>query len=1460
MKKRDMKKRREMKKTIADLSPTSGTRRRVTSALLAAALAATGVLATAAPATAADPTWVTDPASRVNTLDGTGNGGQFVGSINNFPGATVPFGMVQFSPDTTSTYAGYQYHNDTMTGFSMNHASAGCNVFGDIPVLPATGAIGSNPKNATQRYTHDGEIGEPGYYSVRFPDSNIVNELTASDRVGLARITYPAGTPAQFMVRPGGSLAGNSAADLTVVDSRTVQGSATTGNFCGKGNSYKVYFQLSFDQDFTAHGTWDGNSVTAGSNTVSSSSAGAYFTFAAGSTLQAKIAVSYVSTAGAAANMAAEAPGFDFDGTRAAAHDRWNDALARVKVAGGTEGDQRAFYGALYRSLLHPNTFNDVDGRYIGFDGAVHQVEQGRTQYANFSDWDTYRTLIPLQTMLFPDVASDMAQSLLVDADQSGSLPRWPVANSATGQMTGDNVTALIGQIHAFGGTDFDARKALGYMVAAADGGGAGLRGYVQRPGAKVYDDRRYAPQVEAFRGDHQIVGGSITLEWSVDDFTVGRLARALGDDATASRFQARSNYWQNLFDPAQNAIAPRNADGSFVDVSATGQGFGQVGFDEGNAEQYLWMVPQNIPGLVSAIGGREAAAARLDTFTQTLNSGPNTPRLWVGNEPNFLVPWLYNYLGQPDKTQALLDRIRHELFSPGPDGAPGNDDLGAMSSLYVWATLGLAPATPGTSVLTVNTPTFDHTEIALGNGKTLRLDAPGASTGARYISALSVDGTPSQSTALPERLAMSGGTVAFTLAASPGSGWATGTDSAPPGFGEGGTGFAFAAQPGIVRIAKGETGTASVVVRTFSADPAPISVAATTSQPGLTAQASALSTGTSGALTGTVTVTVDNTVPDGFYTATVTAVSGATTRTQTIPVQVVSAGSFAAALSLIGTATADTRGGASFDASGNSYSREQLAKAGLTPGAGFAVGSLRATWPNSPAGQPDTVAVAGQTITVPNSPTTISFVGAARNGGGQTQATVTFDDGTTATTPLAFGDWVLPSAGGAPVYGNTVVAHQDQRYSGPTGVYGSYVFATAPYTAPAGRTIVSVTLPAGGDADKLRLFAIAGNGSVVTDFAGSLSLIGTSTEQTRGGADFDTAGNSYAREELAKSGLTPGADFTVGDLHAMWPASPAGTADTVVFTGQTITVPNNPTIISFVGSGRDGGGQSQVTVTFDDGSTATTPLSLGDWVLPSPTKQPVYGNTIVAQQELRHCDPNGVQGSFVYATAPYTAPAGRTIVSVRLASGGDADRLRLFAIASNGMPPQPVSTSLAAILSSDSVVEGGSVTATVTVSPTVAGSVSIAEQVAGVQARAFARAAAAGTPLVDGTAQLTVTPTGVGAHTYTVTFAPDDPATVAASTATFTVTVTAPPTDGGNTGGGNTGGGSAGGGSTGGGTGSPAGSAGTAGGGTGGRLSVTGGSADVVTGIALGALLLLGAGIPLANRARRRRAGQARG
>jgi predicted alpha-1,2-mannosidase len=860
-------------------------------ALLGAVLLVCVMLASAVPTSYDPPGFVANPVDQVDTLIGTGRGGQTVGEINNFPGASVPFGMVQYSPDTANNYAGYDHANGQATGFSMTHASVGCAAFGDISMLPTTTPIGSEPWDATEEIAHDDtEVGVPGYYTVRFPPTGVTAELTATTHTGVGRFKYPDNRrPALLYVNSGASLGGTSAANIEIGDDdTTITGSATSGGFCGKDNVYTVYFAMRFSRPFTSYGTWDGYSVFADARQAYSSytgSSGGYVGFPAGSVVEVRTALSYVSLDGARANLAAEGKG-SFDDVRAAASKEWNAKLSRIAIAGAGADDVKTFYTALYHSLLNPNTFNDVDGRYIGFDGDVHTLAAGHTQYTNFSDWDTYRGLGALHGLLFPEHASDMAQSLVNDAEQSGSFPRWALANAATAEMSGDSVVPLIVNLYAFGGTDFDVDAALRYMVNAATEGGVGLNGYVERPGIASYLERGYLPLNADSCSGGALPGASITLEWSVDDFAISRFADALGNSAIAAEFQDRAQYWQNLFNPTTHYISPRNVMGLFPEgpgVVDPAQGcFSQLGFDEGNAEQYVWYVPQNIAGLVTALGGRKAVQDRLDRFTEQLNVGPEEPYLWAGNEPGFDVPWLYNYVGQPWKTQQLVDRVRSDLFSPTPDGEPGNDDLGAMSSWYVWAALGLYPSTPGTPILTVNAPLFDRVVIELPAGKSIRMFAPGASGPNRmkYIKSLSIDGRPADKTYLPDSIIHTGGDLAFTLSPKPNKGWGTGEASAPPSFGAGGSTVTVNVSPAVVNIAPGGTVNLTVAVQRMIDGPGGYTISGASDVEGIKAKKISGQFGADGSASATVTITVAQSVADGYYPLVLTTKVGDGART----------------------------------------------------------------------------------------------------------------------------------------------------------------------------------------------------------------------------------------------------------------------------------------------------------------------------------------------------------------------------------------------------------------------------------------------------------------------------------------------------------------------------------------------------------------------------------------------------
>jgi putative alpha-1,2-mannosidase len=414
--------------------------------------------------------------------------------------------------------------------------------------------------------------------------------------------------------------------------------------------------------------------------------------------------------------------------------------------------------------------------------------------------------------------------------------------------------------------------------VKGATQGGVGLNGYVERPGIGIYQRLGYAPQAAEFGPS-----ASITLEWSIDDFAISRFADALGDTATAAEFQIRAQYWQNLFNPTTRYISPRELSGffppgpGFVDSPSR---FGQYGFDEGNAEQYVWWVPHNVAGLVTALGGRKTVADRLDRFTEKLNEGPNEPYLWAGNEPTFGVPWLYNYIGQPWKTQHTVNQVRG-LFGPVADGEPGNDDLGALASWYVWAALGLYPSTPGTPILTVSTPLFDGAVIALQGGQSIRISAPGASAPGRlkYIHGLAVDGQATDKTFLPESIIRTGGELAYSLSAHPHESWGTAEPSAPPSFAAGSSAVTINISRPIVTIAPGSTATVKLDAQRMIDGAGDYTVTGTSFDSGITVAPASGHFAADGSTAVNVAITVAQSVPEEYYLVSLAATVGQSSR-----------------------------------------------------------------------------------------------------------------------------------------------------------------------------------------------------------------------------------------------------------------------------------------------------------------------------------------------------------------------------------------------------------------------------------------------------------------------------------------------------------------------------------------------------------------------------------------------------
>ena len=770
---------------------------------------------------AAAPAQTTAPADAVNPLIGSRNGG------NTFPGATLPFGMLQWSPentrgkhDRTVAPGGYQYDATRIRGFSLTHLSGtGCaGASGDIPFMPVTIPVSTSPSTDARDsiyasdFSHADEHATPGDYRVMLANG-VSAELAAALRSGIASFAFPVGKPANLLVRVSDSEVGSSNATVTIDrKTRTISGSVTSGNFCGylskadRRSYYTLYFVAKFDQPFATTGTWRDTTVQAGGTSAhggtgygakgfppAGKGSGAWIGFAPGSDVVVRVGISYVGLANARANLAAEiSAGTTLAQVRDRASAAWNGALGRIAIEGGTRDQRTTFYTALYHVLLQPTTFSDTNGEYRGFDRKIHRVEgTQKIQYANFSGWDVYRSQLQLLTWLMPKVGSDIAQSLYNQARQNhGEWDRWTHASGGTHVMAGDPAVPALAGIYAFGGRDFDLKgvyasvKDAATHVSANDLSDAGCN--VECVGERPSLDQWMKLHYIAAKS-HAWGGAGETLEDATADFALSQLASAAGDDAGHALFLTRAGYWRNLFNPRATAyggyIQNRNADGTWPAFTPGTDD----GFVEGTAAQYLWMVPFDVHGLFDALGGRAKATARLDAFFHDkhgnwalTNAGPLHPEL--NNEPSIGTPWLYDFAGQPWQTQKAVRVVLDTIWKNAPGGIPGNDDLGEMSSWYVWATLGMYPAIPGRAELLLGSPLFPRVVIHRPGGD-VTIEAPDASHDNLYVHALTLDGQPWRKPWLPGSFALHGGTLHFTLGATPDKVWGSDPADAPPSF-----------------------------------------------------------------------------------------------------------------------------------------------------------------------------------------------------------------------------------------------------------------------------------------------------------------------------------------------------------------------------------------------------------------------------------------------------------------------------------------------------------------------------------------------------------------------------------------------------------------------------------------------------------------------------------------------------
>ncbi|WP_237281709.1 lectin [Streptomyces griseochromogenes] len=746
-------------------------------------------------ARSAAPAPVADPASLVNPFIGTAH------SANDFPGADTPFGMVQWSPDTPHRPdgGGYSYGDSSITGFSLTHiAGPGCRAAGDIPVLPTVGTLDTN---ATDSFSHPNETASPGSYTVSL-DNGVRTELTATTRSGMARFTFPATSQANLLFKLTGSQGGDTATRFDVVSDKEVSGQVTSGNFCGTHNSYAVYFDMVFDRPFGHSGTVTATATLPSPTKEASPNApeapnkpvphgtlpraghafspratgnDGYVTFdtTAHQAVQAKVGLSYVSVADAVGNREAENRAWDFAGVRSSAHKSWNSLLGRVRITGGTRGEQTVFYTALYHALLHPNVISDSNRDYPGFDGRTHTVDPGHgAAYANYSGWDVYRSQAQLEALIAPQAASDTAQSMVDDYRQTGLFPKWSENNGETYIMVGDPADEIIADYYAFGARHFDTATALRAMVAEATGANG------NRPGLNYLEQLGWLPRNGKYGCCNYYGPVSTTLEYDSADFAVSALAGALGDRADQRRFVNRAQNWRNLFHFGSGFLRPRDASGTWT------AGFSPTSgkyFVEGDSWQYTPMVPFNLRGLAIAMGGRSAMAKFLDTDLSSLTgAGGHTD---LGNEPSLNIPWEYDYIGLPHRTQQVVRQVQDQIWTDSPSGLAGNDDLGEMSSWFVWSALGMYPETPGTADLALGSPLFPRAVLTLPSGHTLTINGTGAADVAPYVQSATWRGAAWNKAYAPAGAVTSGGTLTFRLGTSPNPSWASAASAAPSSY-----------------------------------------------------------------------------------------------------------------------------------------------------------------------------------------------------------------------------------------------------------------------------------------------------------------------------------------------------------------------------------------------------------------------------------------------------------------------------------------------------------------------------------------------------------------------------------------------------------------------------------------------------------------------------------------------------
>ena len=711
----------------------------------------------------------TDYTQLVNPFIGT----DFTG--NTYPGAQAPFGMVQLSPDNGlpgwDRISGYFYPDSTIAGFSHTHLSGtGAGDLYDISFMPVTLPYqeAEAPLGIYSKFSHADEEASAGYYRVLLKDYDINVELTATERCGIQRYTFPEGESAVFLnLKKAMNWDFTNDSYIEIIDSCTIQGYRFSE---GWARDQHVYFRTRFSKPFVSV-EMDTTAIALKGKRVGTAYIARFnFDTEKGEQIVLSTALSGVSMEGAAKNMAAEAPHNDFDKYLAETKDNWNRQLGKIEVTGDNKDDKVNFYTALYHTMIAPTIYSDVDGAYYGPDKKIHQTD-GWVNYGTFSLWDTYRAAHPLFTYTEPQRVNDMVKSFIAFYEQNGRLPVWNFWGSETDMMIGYHAVPVIVDAYLKGIGDFDAEKALEACVATAN-----LDDY---RGIGLYKKLGYIPYNIKDEYNAENWSLSKTLEYAFDDYCIAEMARKMGRTQLADEFYKRSQNYRNVFNPASSFMQPIDDKGVFQPNFSPDDYTAHI--CESNGWQYFWSVQQDIKGLIALTGGKDRFTEKLDSMFTYIPAGNADLPLFStgmigqyahGNEPNHHVIYLYNKVRQPWKTQKYAAQVMHDLYFNAPAGLCGNEDCGQMSAWYVFSAMGFYPVNPVSGEYEIGTPLFPEIQMHLDNGKTFTVLAPGVSRENIYIQSVKVNGQPYDKSYITHRQIMDGATVEFEMGPEPGNIW----------------------------------------------------------------------------------------------------------------------------------------------------------------------------------------------------------------------------------------------------------------------------------------------------------------------------------------------------------------------------------------------------------------------------------------------------------------------------------------------------------------------------------------------------------------------------------------------------------------------------------------------------------------------------------------------------------------